>query len=63
MQDQDNAVTVLDAAVPAQADSDDQLIEIWLHGRARRTVRAYRAGAQAFMDHADTPSSKTSASR
>jgi len=55
MRNQDSAVTVLDPPVPAQADSDAQLVEIWLHGRARRTVRAYRAGAQAFMAHADKP--------
>src|SRR4051812_17298281 len=26
-----------------QADSDEQLISLWLHGRGPQTVRAYRA--------------------
>jgi len=51
MQYQDNAVMTIEA----QADSDDHLVQIWLHGRAKRTVRAYRDGARAFMDHADKP--------
>ncbi len=31
-----------------QASSDDQLLEIWLHGRSSHTQRAYRADAERF---------------
>jgi integrase/recombinase XerD len=31
-----------------QAFSDDQLIQIWLHGRSEHTVRAYRADIERF---------------
>lgn len=31
-----------------QADSDERLIELWLHGRSAETQRAYRADADAF---------------
>ena len=37
------------AAVPAAATSDEQVIRLWLHGRARGTVRAYRADVAAFL--------------
>ena len=32
-----------------QADSDDQLIGLWLHGRPEHTQRAYRAEADRFI--------------
>jgi integrase/recombinase XerD len=41
------ATTVL--VVPQQADSDQHLIELWLHGRSRHTQRAYRADAERFI--------------
>ncbi|EMI54172.1 integrase family protein [Rhodopirellula sallentina SM41] len=33
-----------------QADNDDQLIEIWLHGRPKHTQRAYRREIIKFLD-------------
>ncbi len=36
------------AAFPSQADSDDGLIHLWLHGRPATTVRAYQADADRF---------------
>lgn len=41
------AATTLD--IPKQADSDQHLIELWLHGRSRHTIRAYRADAEKFL--------------
>ncbi len=38
-----------------QADSDEQLIALWLHGRPRHTQRAYQREAQRFMAFADKP--------
>lgn len=38
-----------------QADSDDQLLQLWLHGRPQHTQRAYQCDAQRFMDFADKP--------
>ena len=32
-----------------RADSDTQLLEIWLHGRSRHTQRAYRADVEHFL--------------
>lgn len=41
--------------VPRQAESDQQLIELWLHGRSRHTQRAYRADAERFLGAVDKP--------
>lgn len=38
-----------------QADSDEQLIALWLHGRPKHTQRAYQREAQRFMAFADKP--------
>jgi len=38
-----------------QAESDDQLIALWLHGRPDHTQRAYRAEADRFMDDVAKP--------
>src|SRR5262245_14536109 len=35
--------------VSRQADSDDQLVALWLHGRSAATQRAYRADADRFL--------------
>src|SRR5579872_366866 len=51
------------AAVRAQAPlveasgtcSDDQLLEIWLHGRSPHTQRAYRADVERFRVRAGKP--------
>lgn len=37
-------------SVNEQAGTDDQLIELWLHGRSRHTQRAYRANAKRFRE-------------
>ncbi len=47
------AVTTL--VVPQQADSDQHLIELWLHGRSRHTIRAYRANAEKFVATVQKP--------
>ncbi len=39
------------AALPAQARSDDHLLDLWLHGRSPRTRRAYAADVLAFRVH------------
>jgi len=36
--------------IPPQAESDKQLIELWLHGRSRHTQRAYRTDADRFLE-------------
>ena len=38
-----------------QANSDDQLIGLWLHGRPDTTQRAYRAETVRFMDYVEKP--------
>jgi len=35
--------------VPAQADTDEQLIDLWLHGRPTTTATAYRADVTRFL--------------
>lgn len=42
-------------AVSLQADSDEQLLELWLHGHSRHTQRAYRADAERFLRRAGKP--------
>lgn len=41
--------------VANQADTDDQLIELWLHGRPRHTQRAYRREVKQFLDAVEKP--------
>ena len=38
-----------------QADNDDMLIELWLHGRSPHTQRAYRQDIDLFLDYVDKP--------
>ena len=38
-----------DPVLPSQAESDAQLLELWVHGRSRHTQRAYRADAERFL--------------
>ncbi len=40
---------------PPRADSDDQLVNIWLHGRSVHTQRAYRADIERFRTGAGKP--------
>jgi len=42
-------------AIPAQATSDQQLIDLWLHGRSDHTQRAYGADARRFLAFAGVP--------
>jgi hypothetical protein len=39
-------------SIPRQADSDQQLVELWLHGRSVHTQRAYRADVERFLEFA-----------
>jgi integrase/recombinase XerD len=43
------------AALPAQAETDAQLIALWLHGRSPATVRAYRADVSALLARCGRP--------
>jgi integrase/recombinase XerD len=38
------------SVIPRQADTDDQLIELWLHGRPKNTQVAYRLDIGQFLD-------------
>jgi integrase/recombinase XerD len=46
---------VLTPPKPAQADTDETMIGLWLNGRSRHTVRAYEADVRAFLAHAGKP--------
>jgi len=53
-----NEVTAQPAQVEVsrrEADSDEQLIELWLHGRSQHTQRAYRVDAERFLVAVDKP--------
>jgi integrase/recombinase XerD len=41
--------------ITQQADTDEQLIELWLHGRPVHTQRAYRREVRRFLDNVDKP--------
>lgn len=43
------------AIIPAQASTDGQLIDLWLHGRSRHTQRAYRSDIERFLRHVGAP--------
>src|SRR5688572_6963763 len=51
-------VQVTTAAVPKetrrQADTDERLIELWVHGRSPATIRAYRADAKGLLTFTET---------
>jgi integrase/recombinase XerD len=42
----ESLTTITTNAITSQADSDAQVVELWLHGRSRHTQRAYRANAE-----------------
>lgn len=48
-------VTPTSLVAHQQAESDQQLIELWLHGRSRHTQRAYRADAGRFLATVEKP--------
>lgn len=41
--------------LPRQADTDAQLLGLWLHGRSEHTQRAYRADAERFLTFVGVP--------
>lgn len=41
--------------IPAQAESDHHLIELWINGRSRHTQRAYRKDAGRFLGAVEKP--------
>ncbi len=43
------------ATEQGRASDDDQLVEIWLHGRSEHTMRAYRADVERFRVRAGKP--------
>lgn len=48
-------VTTTALVVPQQAESDEHLIDLWLHGRSRHTQRAYRRDAGRFLGAVEKP--------
>src|ERR1700678_2662143 len=48
-------VTTTALVVHQQAESDQHLIDLWLHGRSRHTQRAYRADAERFLGAINEP--------
>ena len=44
----DDAALPGPASFPSQAETDDQLLRLWLHGRGPNTVRAYEADVARF---------------
>jgi integrase/recombinase XerD len=56
MGDQGASMVVVGGGIPpAQAHTDEKLVELWLHGRSAGTQRAYRADVLAFLDFAGKP--------
>jgi integrase/recombinase XerD len=43
------------SAAPRQAETDEHLVELWLHGRSRHTRRAYRADSERFRTFVAKP--------
>lgn len=41
--------------IPVQADSDEHLLELWLHNKSPRTQRAYRADVAGFLAYVGKP--------
>ena len=41
--------------VPQQAESDQHLIQLWLHGRSKHTQRAYRSDSKRLLDAVAKP--------
>ncbi len=47
----DNLPTLITdgSLIPRQADTDAQVLALWLHGRSKHTIRAYESDAKGFM--------------
>jgi integrase/recombinase XerD len=50
-EDTSNPQSVIQRAIPQQADSDDQLVGLWLHGRSVHTQKSYRRDMRLFRSH------------
>ena len=53
-----NIITMTDndaQMIVGQPNSDQQLLDLWLHGRPTTTKRAYRADANRFLSHVNKP--------
>ncbi|MGH9760699.1 MAG: tyrosine-type recombinase/integrase, partial [Blastocatellia bacterium] len=44
-----------DSAMMSQAETDDEVIDLWTHGHSRHTQRAYRANAARFLGFTGKP--------
>lgn len=54
------AITTTNSQVlPSQADSDEQLVALWLHGRPSNTVVAYRRDIDRLLAHTGKPLAAT----
>jgi integrase/recombinase XerD len=42
-------------SIPRQAETDSQVIQLWLHGRSQHTQRAYQKDVQDFLDSVSKP--------
>ena len=48
-------VTKTSLVIPQQAEFDEHLIELWLHGRSKHTQRAYRSDSKRLLDAINKP--------
>jgi integrase/recombinase XerD len=48
-------VTKTAIVIPQQAESDQHLIELWLHGRSKHTQRAYRSDVEKLLKNVEKP--------
>jgi len=51
----DGGLPAAPAPPPRQAETDAQVVQLWLHGRPERTQREYRREAARFLAHVATP--------
>jgi integrase/recombinase XerD len=42
-------------SIPRQAETDSQVIQLWIHGRSPHTQRAYQKDVQDFLDNVSKP--------
>lgn len=59
----ENLIPIVDLSdandlLPQQAESDQHLIELWVHGRSKNTIRAYRKDAAQFIKALNKPLNK-----
>lgn len=53
-------VTMRSGAIVNQADTDGQVLALWLHGRSKHTQRAYSAKAERFLSFSMKPLARVS---